>query len=111
LFLSEVSRILKPGGYFLFTDFRYDYEMEELSQDLAGLKFEEQQQELITSNVVTALELDDERRRDLIMKLAPKFLHKIALNFAGTVGSETYAWFSNRKYEYFNYVMRKPEVN
>jgi ubiquinone/menaquinone biosynthesis C-methylase UbiE len=33
-FLGEVSRILRPDGYFLFTDFRYDYEMEDMRKEL-----------------------------------------------------------------------------
>ena len=37
-FLGEVSRILRPEGYFLFTDFRYDYEMEDLKKR-AGIKW------------------------------------------------------------------------
>lgn len=106
-FLSEVKRILKPGGYFLFTDFRYDYEMEELNNDLdkAGLK--KIKEELITEKVVKALDLDDGRRRKLVRMLAPKFLHKIALNFAGAKGTETYNYFAEKKYEYFSYIFQK----
>jgi len=106
-FLGEVSRILKPGGHFLLTDFRYDWEMPELKTDLEKLGFEKVFEKNITPNVVKSLELDDERRKVLIKKLAPKVLHPIALNFAGTVGSETYDWFSTGKYEYFSYVFRK----
>ena len=106
-FLGEVKRILKPGGYFLFTDFRYDWEMPELNAELESLGFERIRYANITPNVVKSLELDDERRKVLIKKLAPKVLHPIALNFAGTVGSETYNWFNTGKYEYFSYVFQK----
>jgi len=106
-FLGEVSRILEPGGHFLFTDFRYDWEMPELKADLEKLGFEKVFEKTITPNVVKSLALDDERRKVLIRKLAPKVLHPIALNFAGTVGSETFDWFSSGKYEYFSYVLKK----
>jgi len=106
-FLSQVDRILKPGGHFLFTDFRYDYEMDELNGQLDKMGFTKLKEELITPKVVKALDLDDARRRKLVKKLAPKFLHKLALNFAGTTGSETYNYFAERKYEYFSYVFRK----
>ena len=106
-FLSQVSRILKPGGYFLFTDFRYDHEMEELNQQLEKTGFKMVHNELITPKVVKALELDDNRRRKLVKKLAPGFLHKLALNFAGAVGTETYNYFADRKYEYFSFVFQK----
>jgi len=61
----------------------------------------------INQEVVAALESDDERRRKLVKKLAPAFLHKTALNFAGTIGSETYNQFVSRKYIYFSYVLKK----
>jgi hypothetical protein len=56
---------------------------------------------------VKSLQLDDDRRRKLVKKLAPKVLHKIALNFAGTIGSPTYNQFLNREYLYIYYVLRK----
>jgi ubiquinone/menaquinone biosynthesis C-methylase UbiE len=107
-FLGEVSRILRPNGYFLFTDFRYDYEIEDLKKELALSGMSVIKEKFINKEVVDALELDDERRRLLVKKLAPKFLHRIALNFAGTVGSETYNQFVSHKYIYFSYVLRKP---
>lgn len=106
-FLGEVSRILRSGGYFLYTDFRYDYEMEDLKKELESSGLTIQKERLITKEVVTALELDDERRRNLVKKLAPKFIHKTALDFAGTVGSETYNQFATRKYIYYSYVLKK----
>ncbi|MFC2106695.1 class I SAM-dependent methyltransferase [Bacteroidota bacterium] len=106
-FLKEVYRILRHDGYFLFTDFRYDYEMEELQKDLASCGMTIETQKIINQEVVAALTKDDERKRKLIKKLAPKFLHKIALNFAGTIGSKTYQQFADEKYVYFSYVLKK----
>jgi ubiquinone/menaquinone biosynthesis C-methylase UbiE len=106
-FLGEVKRILKPGGHFLFTDFRYDHEMEELNQLLANTGLHIELHRNITSNVVMALEADNDRRLRLVKKLAPKLLHKHGFNFAGAVGSETYTYFSSGKYEYFYYILRK----
>lgn len=106
-FLGEVSRILRKDGHFLFTDFRYDWEMEDLKKELETSGMTVLKERLITQEVVEALKLDDQRRRELVKKLTPKFLHKIALNFAGTVGSETYNQFDTRKYIYFSYVLKK----
>ena len=51
--------------------------------------------------------LDYERRRNLVKKLVPRILHKIALNFAGAIGSETYKQFVSYKYVDFSYVLQK----
>lgn len=107
LFLKEVHRILRPGGYFLYTDFRYDWEMPELKQQLAASGMNILKEVMITNNVIEALEADDPRKRILVKKLTPRFIHKIALNFAGTIGSKTYDQFASHKYEYYHFVMQK----
>lgn len=107
LFLSEVNRLLRPGGYFLFSDFRSNENMENLKQHVRSSDLMVMREKDITSNVVKALEADDPRKRRLIKKLIPLIIQKIALNFAGTVGSDTYNRFATRKYEYFHYVMQK----
>lgn len=106
-FLKEVHRMLRPGGSFLFTDFRFDYDYEGMKEMVAkcGLKIEKKKN--INNEVLAALNLDDNRRRSLVQKLVPKMLHKVALSFAGNVGSETYKRFKNRKYIYFSYVLTK----
>jgi SAM-dependent methyltransferase len=107
LFLKEVYRILRPGGYFLLTDFRFDFEVPLLQEELRSSGMSLIKEEFITQQVVTALELDDGRRRMLVKKLTPHFLHKTALDFAGAIGSETYNRFVSRKYVYFNYIFQK----
>jgi ubiquinone/menaquinone biosynthesis C-methylase UbiE len=106
-FLSEVIRILKKGGHFLFTDFRYEYEWKSLNEmfSSSGLKilFEED----ITSKVIHALEMDDQRRRDLVRELAPRYMQNAMLNFSGAIGSETYNYFVSRKYVYKSYTFQK----
>jgi len=109
-FLKEVVRILRLGGYFLFTDFRYDNEMEGLKKDLEESGLTVVKERNINHEVTAALALDDTRRRKLIYKLAPKFLHNLALNFAGAVGSDTYNNFASNKYVYFSYLFKK-ELN
>lgn len=106
-FLSEVHRILRPGGHFLFTDFRYSFEMDQLKNELIESGLEIIQERVINKEVVKALELDDPRKRMLVKKLTPKFLSKVALNFGGTIGSETYNQFVSKKYIYFSYILRK----
>ena len=106
-FFQEVGRILIPKGYFLYTDFRYDYEMPEVKKLLQKSGMTIIKEEFITPQVVTALDSDDSRRRKLVKHLAPRLLHDIALNFAGTRGSETYKQFACGKYIYFFYILQK----
>ena len=108
-FLQEVTRILRPGGHFLYTDFRYDYEMDDMKRllEMSGMTIIKER--LINQEVIAALELDDMRKRRLIQKLAPRFLHKIAFNFAGVIDSVTYNQFVSNKYVYFSYVLQKEQ--
>ena len=106
-FLSEVVRILKKGGYFLFTDFRYDHEWAELHELFQVYSLKILFELDITPNVVKALEMDDQRRRNLVKELAPRYMQNAMLNFSGAVGSETYNYFCDRKYVYKSYVFQK----
>lgn len=106
-FLHEVFRILRPGGYFLITDFRHDYNMEGFKKDMETCGLTMIKERIINEEVIAALELEDMRKRKLIKKLVPKFLHSIALNFAGTIGSDTYNRIVSKKYIYFSYVLKK----
>lgn len=108
LFLSEVMRILKPGGYFLFTDFRYRNDYPIMLEQLANSGLIKIEQQAINDQVLQALDLDHQRRQKLVNKLIPKFLHKAALNFAGTIGSSTYNQIKAHDYEYFLFVFQKP---
>jgi SAM-dependent methyltransferase len=111
MFLSEVYRILRDDGYFLIADFRYDYEIPVLQKQLQSSGLLQLKEEFITGQVVNALELDDGRKRKLVEKLAPRFLHKTALNFAGAIGSRTYDQFVSREYVYFSCIFQKKQVS
>lgn len=107
LFLSEVTRILKPDGFFLYTDFRYNHEMPVLKELIGKLDMRIVAEQKINSNVIEALDLDDERRKKLVYKLMPRFLKGVGLNFAGAIGSKTYKQILSEEYIYFLYVLQK----
>ncbi|MBI9068423.1 MAG: class I SAM-dependent methyltransferase [Salinivirgaceae bacterium] len=107
MFLAEVYRVLKVDGYFLFTDFRKNTEIERLKEQIIEAKFEFIKDENITQNVVEALKLATPARKELIDRIIPKFLNELGNNFAATVGSPTYNKFSSREFEYVFYVLKK----
>jgi len=105
-FLSEVKRVLRPGGVFSITDFRYDHEMEELKEQLKDSEMAIQHNELITKNVTDALRKMTKDRKALVKRFLPGFLHKTGYNFAGVEGTETFNFFDTGKYEYFHYILK-----
>ena len=107
VFLSEVSRVLKPGGLLLFTDFRQKKGLEQLDNQIKESNFDFVRKENITDNVVESLTLSTPERTALIEKLVPKFLHDLAHNFAGTKDSPTYNRFKSHYFEYVYYVLKK----
>jgi ubiquinone/menaquinone biosynthesis C-methylase UbiE len=108
LFLDEVYRILKPGGHFLFTDFRPENEMKTLIHLLAQYHFVKFDEQMINQEVVKALELDTARRETLVNKYAPPFLRKSLLDFAGHTGSPTFKGLESGELVYFVFCFQKP---
>jgi ubiquinone/menaquinone biosynthesis C-methylase UbiE len=106
-FLSEVSRILKPGGYFLYTDFRFPEEMDPLRKSMNSLDLTLVEEQIINNNVLAALDNDSLRRTDLVKKLIPRFLQKTAINFAGVPGSPTYNQIVSGELVYYVFIYQK----
>ena len=108
-FLAEVKRVLRPGGTFHMTDFRYEHQLNEFNLILESSGLRKIAEKLITPYVVEALKQDDPRRRELIQRLAPRLFRKTALEFAGVVGSKTYRSFESGRWSYFNYHFTKED--
>ena len=108
-FFSEVERILKPGGHFLYADLRNRENIENWESQLAEMDLEILSQKNITPNVLAALDLDNDRKHALIKRYAPRILHKLFNEFAGVKGSRFfYTAFQNGDKEYRSYLFRKP---
>src|SRR5438105_6931773 len=106
-FLSEVYRVLRPGGYFLFSDHRDADKIPLLHKQLEKCGLKEEKNTDITANVVRALELDNDRKQRLIEKKCPKVLRGRMAEFAAMKGTKTYETFRTGHSRYLSFVLQK----
>ena len=107
IFFNEVYRVLRPGGYFLFADMIQKDEVSDMHDTLKENGFEIIKNKNITKNIVCALDKDSTRRETLIKEKLPRFLKKSFSQFAGTKGTERYLSFTNGKFEYWSYILKR----
>lgn len=106
-FLSEVKRVLKPGGYLLLVDFRDVENMDLLRRQLHSSGMEVLTEEDIAPNVVKAMEAEDEVKRARIKRLFPPKWQDLFGEFAGVVGSRIHTNLKNQVRLYHRFVVRK----
>lgn len=106
-FASEVARVLRPGGIFLFADLRAPAELQQLRESLGDVGLAIVEEELITANVVRALELDSGRKEQVIAAQVPRRLRPGAREFMAVQSSDMFNQFSSREMEYIRLMARK----
>jgi len=106
-FLAQVQRVLREGGYFLYTDFRRIDEVENLRNSLTNSGLRLIKETDITQNILEALKLDHERKTALIKERAPKPLAGFFRQFSGTNGSLIYDRFVRGETIYLSFVFQK----
>ena len=106
-FLSEVKRVLKPGGHLLLVDFRDVKNMDLLRQQLRSTGMEWVQEENIAPNVVRAMEAEDPVKKERIKTLFPAKWQEIFGEFAGVVGSRIHLNLISGARLYYRFVLRK----
>ncbi|HYP13451.1 MAG TPA: class I SAM-dependent methyltransferase [Bryobacteraceae bacterium] len=105
-FLSEVYRVLRPGGYFLFADFRDLEQAKTLHHQLRHCGLTVLKNTDITANVVRALDLDSDRKREFFARNGPAVKRLEPL--AGIKGSRVFEAFSTGKMVHQRAVLQKP---
>jgi SAM-dependent methyltransferase len=106
-FVSEVQRVLKPGGHFLYADFRQAQEVDAWRDILQKSGLAVVRETDITANVLTALDRDNDRKLALIDELIPGFLRRSFLDFAAVRGSSVFEAFRSGRLVYRSFILRK----
>jgi ubiquinone/menaquinone biosynthesis C-methylase UbiE len=107
-FVSEATRILRPGGQFLIADFRDSEGVKLLERCFdAQPDLEVVGREEITSEVLAALGADDDRKRQQINELVPTQLRGMFEEFAGLSGSRIFEGFKTGGMVYYRFALRK----
>jgi SAM-dependent methyltransferase len=99
-FLAEVARVLRPGGYFLYTDFRGDSEFPGWEGALAEMPLRQVSVQVINDGVIRSLDKNSERSLELIGGRLPSFMRPFGKRFAGVPGTAMYRGFENGTIEY-----------
>ena len=108
-FLSEVYRVLRLDGHFLFSDHRDHDKVSLLHEQLKDSGLGLVKETDITRNVVAALDLDNERKQKMIAHKCPRVLRREAQEFAAMKGTRAYKAFKSEYSRYLSFVLHKSE--
>ena len=106
-FLSEVYRVLKPDGYFLFCDFRTLEGIDELNEQFSKSNLKFLNRVDITENVIEGLNKLSEYREGHIQKSVPVLIRSLFKTYAGIKGTEIYNSFITGKMIYSFALLKK----
>jgi len=95
LFFDEVIRVLKPGGWFSWVDFRPKEKIADLEKMFERPGWECKTERIISQDVVRALDRIHDRKLKLIAEHVPGLLKASFREFSGVKGSKIYNSFSN----------------
>ena len=106
-FLAGVARVLRPGGHFLYADFRFPGEQTRWEQALASAPLTMLHSRIINAEVLRGMDRNSIRSQELIVRHLPKFLHNLGRDFAGVQGSHIYNALRRGELSYRSYCFAK----
>ena len=106
-FVSEVFRVLKNGGNFCWTDFRDEETMKKTEKMFTNSGFSIASKKEITQEVIQALDMINDTKKERISKLVPRIIRRSFETFAGVQGTPVYESFKSGKLRYYRYQLIK----
>tara|TARA_B110000438_G_scaffold60007_1_gene60182 strand:- start:5008 stop:5817 length:810 start_codon:yes stop_codon:yes gene_type:complete len=106
-FIKEVYRVLRPGGVFLWADFRPVESMEGLFKKFYSSGFQLITKKDITLNIIEALDLLTESRKTAIGERVPKPIRKVFESYAGLRGGSIHNAFLSGELIYMSAAFKK----
>jgi SAM-dependent methyltransferase len=106
-FLSEMARVLRPGGHFLYVDFRGYLEYDAWDAALAGMPLRMVSKREINADVLRGLDNNSGRYLDLVGRRLPMFLRPFGRLFAGAPGTLMYRELQRGRLSYRMYCFTK----
>jgi SAM-dependent methyltransferase len=106
-FLTEVARVLRPGGHFLYADFRFREEVPAWEKALDEAPLQQLGMRDIGGEVLRGMEVNAERSGELISRHLPGFLQPLGRDFAGLPGSRVYEALKSGEVSYRSGSFRK----
>ena len=106
-FLSEVSRVVKPGGYFGWADLRAKDMVKETEFAFEKSNLTCIYSKTITPEVINALDDIHDTKMKMINNHVPKFLRSAFTDFAGAKNSKIYNSFKSGNAVYLSKVLKK----
>jgi SAM-dependent methyltransferase len=106
-FLAEVARVLRPGGHFLYADFRFSEGIGEWERDIAAAPLKVVRTRDIGQNVLKGMDCNGERSLALIRERLPRFLQGLGRDFAGVPGSRVYVAIQQGELSYRSWCFSK----
>lgn len=107
-FLKEVARVLRPGGHFLYADFRFADRLDEWDKAIAEAPLKILNTKNINAEVLRGMNQNSAKSQDLVARRLPKFLHSLGRDFAGVKGSRIHTALQSGALLYRSYYFEKP---
>ena len=106
-FLGEVARVLRPGGDFLYADFRFKESLAEWERDLAAAPLTLRSSRVINAEVLRGMNRNSAHSAELIVHHLPQWMHGLGRDFAGIKGSRIHAALERGDLSYRSYRFEK----